>query len=138
MLMALINWGRVRLVLGAAALVAIGSLYAWGKVQQSQKREAIAIAADAQVKLKAAYDQVAELRISMQALDTALTIRDKEHYETEELLRSASAELNRLRRQNAELREWLDRPIPADVVRLLSNATRDPSGKAVPSGGAAR
>lgn len=128
----------LRIGLAVAVVTSIGGLYAWVSVQKAQKHEAEAIAKDAQAKLKTAYEQIADMVVTQQVLDTALTQRDIEKQETQEQLRSASAELMRLRRQNAELRDWLDRPIPADVVRLLKGATGSAGGKAVPSTDASR
>lgn len=132
------NTRFLRLGVALAVLLSLGGLFAWGKVQQAQKREAIALAKDAQGKLAEANAKMAEILETVKAVDTAMTIRDQEREATREALRAASWTITQLRRDNAQLREWLDRPIPPDVRRLLDNATRGSGGKAVPSDNASR
>ena len=139
MLWALANWRKL-LALGVTAVVIslVGCLYLWGSHEQASRLTAEAALAESQRTIETVQKSLADMIATKEAMDTALTQRDIEKQETQERLRSASAELTRLRRQNAELRDWLDRPIPTDVVRLLKGATSGAGGKAVPAKDATR
>ena len=120
MLWALANWQKiVSLSVGLLTLFVLVGLYTWARSEQASRITAEASLAQSRAELEASQKSLADLIASNKAMDEAMSIRDTEHQETQERLSSASAELRQLRRQNAELRDWLDRPIPADVVRML-------------------
>lgn len=117
-----------------AIFALVGGLYLWGDSQRDARAEAEASLSRARAELSIAAESIKNLEEERAKIEQAMLDRDVEKQETQERLRSASAELNRLRRQNAELRDWLDRPIPADVVRLLREAGASHSGgKAIPA-----
>jgi len=125
---------------GILALFAlVGGLYLWGDAQQDARAKAESIAVesqkallDAAEKMRQANEAVARIQAQVAETERIMAKREQEKESTREALRAASWTISQLRRDNAELRAWLDRPIPTDIYSLLVKATadRDQSGKA--------
>jgi len=139
MLWALMNWRKILAIgIGSAIIILVAYLYIYGNMEHASRLTAEASLVESEQKLAIVQKSLADMIATREAMDLALSQRDTERQETQERLRSASTELSQLRRQNAELRDYLDRPIPADVVRVLHDATRSAGGKAVPAKDASR
>lgn len=93
-----------------------GIRYAYVKVGEARAETVTALQGQ-----KAALEQLKEERNSHLATVAALDLRDRERDAIQSKYQSASRELAKLRRTNAEIQAWADRPIPADVIRLLSD-----------------
>lgn len=113
-----------------AACIA-GVRHAWVKVGESRAETAIALQGQ-----KEYLEQLKQERANHLATLETLEARDRQRASIQSKYQSASRELAKLRRTNAEIQAWADRPIPADVIRLLSDRA-DGDGSGVPARNAA-
>ncbi len=146
MLWTILNWRtatKLLPILGVLGLcILVGGLYLWGDHQRDARAEAEAIAKDAvataqhaEKLIEQANREMDKIRAQVAETERIMAQREQEKESTREALRAASWTISQLRRDNAQLREWLDRPIPADIYRLLDTATRgrDQGDKARPT-----
>lgn len=131
LLLAFLNPRAIRAAVALALLLAIAGLYAWGAHQKTARASAEAEARAAHEGLEKANREIeranaalAQIRAQVAETERIMEVREEEKESTREALRAASWTIAQLRRDNAELRAWLDRPIPADVRRVLNDATR--------------
>lgn len=118
---------------GILALIAlVGGLYLWGDSQRDARAEAEATAVESQKalleaseKMRQANEAVTRIKSMVAETEQIMAKREQEKESTREALRAASWTISQLRRNNAELRAWLDRPIPPDIYSLLVKATSD-------------
>ncbi len=116
-----------------AALLAItlacivGIRHSWTIVGKARAETAEALQGQ-----KEALEHLKQEQASHLATLETLEARDRQRAAIQSKYQSASRELERLRRTNAEIKNWADRPIPADVIRLLSDRA-DGDGSGVPA-----
>lgn len=143
MLWTLLNFRSISKLIPIAGVVGLViaclGLYIWADHQRDARvqaeataKDAVAVAQHAKQILEQANREMDKIRAMAEETERIMIQREQEKESTREALRAASWTISQLRRDNAQLREWLDRPIPADIRRLLIDATngRDQSAKA--------
>jgi LysB family phage lysis regulatory protein len=122
-----LNW--LLLALAIACTVAMAG-WGWAATSAATAKGKVTTL---QSDLKAADDKANEARLREQGkdrtintlkteLDTQATAAAKLQGQLDQLAQSAATRVDtikRLKRENAELRMWADRPLPAPVIRLL-------------------
>ena len=126
---------RIRAAVALGLLLLLFSIYVWASLQKAARVAAEAKAKAAQERLVKANEEVeqanaalAQIRAHVAETERIMEAREQQRETTQEAMRAASWTISQLRRDNAELRAWLDRPIPADVRRVLDHATRGGKG----------